>query len=240
MTRGFASQGRGLGVSGRAIAQSLLPDSVVNRWPIQAGSGSTLTDVEGGSDLSHIGDPQWDNHTDWIDDYANTFDGVDDGADGSPTAPSGAITLVQTIDFSTDITDIQDAGGFNDAGAATNATRLFRFRGDVATNRLTFTIRDDSESATELEYDLPSTGRYRIGGYIDPASDEVGIVVNGTVQNTAAVTGTFAEQVSTFGLAKQPDNSQRYFGGTIDEPMVANDAWAASQFQDDYDRQPWS
>ncbi len=218
-----------------ALTASAIPDSVVNRWPIDEGSGTTFADAAGTADGEWFGGAWVDDST-YIGDHGYSLDGADDYGDTGATMPADSLTLLATVDFSSDKSTIQYIHGTQDGGNA--GGRFIRFA-DSATNRVQFELIND-DGIFDANYDLPSTGRYRVAGILDASVPEIRIAVDGTVQNTTAVTGTFSTQLSNHKVGRRPDGTEGYYGGEVDEPMIANEAYTSSQLQDDYDRQPWS
>lgn len=216
-----------------SITGSAIPDSVVNRWPIQSDGEDPLEDTEGTSDATIVGAPNYNSGT-WIDSWALDPDGIDDGADSGATSPPSSMTMLVTIDFASDITDVQTLHTYNDA------QRVLRFRGDEGTNRISYQVISDDGSGVYRAQTTVSQGTHRVAGILDTSAGEVKIAVDGTVQTTNAASDNFTNSHGTHGLAYDRSRNQRFFGGIIDEPMTANEAYSSQQLTDDYDRQPWS
>jgi len=162
---------------------------VINRWPIQQGTGTTLTDVVGDDDGSFVGDPQWEDDPTAIENYLLTFDGTDDGVNTSATVPTGSRTLAVTVDFSSDISAFKRLHVYDETNAGAGFTDItFSNNG---TNTIIFEISNDANNIRSVGYTLPSTGRYRVVGVLDTISSEIKIAVNGWPVATNSVATSY-------------------------------------------------
>jgi hypothetical protein len=162
---------------------------------------------------------------------------ADDGVDTTATSPSGSLTLLLTIDFSSDITSNQRLHNYDNGSSG---QRFLRF-GDSGTPReIEAFAANDSGSFESTAYQLPSQGRFRVGLVLDTGASELRIAVDGSVQSTTAISGSFSDTSGNHSLGYNRNGTSEYFGGSIDEPLTANEAYTSTQLSDDYDRQPWS
>lgn len=217
-----------------SVGAGATPDSGVARWPIDEGSGTTFADAVGTADGEWFGGVWVDDST-YIGDHGYSLDGSDDYGDTGATMPADSLTLLATVDFSSDKTTIEYIHGTQDGGNA--GGRMLRFH-DSGTNRIQF--ESINESIHDAQYDLPGTGRYRVAGILDASVPEIRVAVDGTVQDTTAVSGTFGTQLSNHKVGRRPDESGNFLAAEVDEPLIADEAYSETQLQNDYDRQPWS
>jgi len=220
---------------------SAIPDSVVNRYPIDEGSGTTVADTISGDDGSFVSGPTWNSRSDAIGGYELAFDGIDDGVNTLADSPTGSRTLYATVDITLPI----GGGGeviqtFNSADFAAGSHYL-RFADEGTENQLQYEAFDDSGTLHTATFDLSSGGRYRVVGVLDTTASEIRLGVNGSFEDTTDVSGsnfTTAQSGHAFGYERA--RSARYTEMALDEPMVGNDAIGVSALSDDYNRQPWS
>jgi len=210
------------------------PSSVVNRWPFDEGSGSTVTDVIGGDNGSITG-ATWVSDNTYIGGSALSFDGSNDFVFTGATMPAGSMTLLATIDFTTNINAERYIHGAQNGAQG----RYIRFD-NGSNNQLQF-VFFGSNAFEVINHNLPGPGRYRVAGVIDTNANEGHIAVNGNIEQTITISGPFTTTLSNHAIGKRPDStSSKIFLGEIDEPIIANDAYTAPQLLDDYNRQPWS
>lgn len=86
MTRANQISERAYLTNGRAIGGSAIPDYVINHWPANEGSGSTLLDKLGGGDIS-LTFSTWRDDTAFAGGTAPDYDGTNDN--GNTTAQVG-------------------------------------------------------------------------------------------------------------------------------------------------------
>ena len=218
------------------VIPSAIPDSVVNRWPMDEGDGTTFSDAVGTADGEWFGGA-WVSDSSYIGDYGYSLDGVDDYGDTGETMPANSLTLLATVNFSSDKSKTEYIHGVQDSGNA--GGRMLRFH-NGGTNRIQFESMNDNGSIDNAEYDLPSTGRYRVAGILDASVPEIRVAVDGTVRDTTAVSGSFGTQLSNHKVGRRPDEPEGYYDGEVDEPLIANEAYSSQQLTDDYNRQPWA
>ena len=210
-----------------------IPDSVVNQWEL----ANNYTDSVGTDDGTPVGNPQFVSRADAIGGFELDLDGTDDGVDTPATSPSGSITLLITVDISTDITTNQRLHNFDDGSSG---QRFLRF-GDSGTQReLEAFVANDSGTLQSTSYQLPTQGRFRVGLVLDTSVPELRIGVDGSFVSTTSLTGTFTDNSMTHSLGYNRNSGAEYFGGSLDEAIVANEAYNSFQLTQDYDRQPWS
>jgi hypothetical protein len=226
-----------LDINGQTVEIDVIdiPDSVINRWLTDEGSGSTLADDRGGVDGS-INGATWISG-DYIGGYALDFDGTDDyvGLSGLSTE-TGARTWLTTLDLSSDITSRETPIALGSGGVGGQSA--FRI-GVSGTNEAEFFVYDDSESPIISPATTLSQGKNRVGGFVDPDAGEVGIVLNGSVVGTTSTAGSFQDSTDGARFGQDADGTDQY-PHAIDEPLRANERFSADQFLNDYERQPWS
>lgn len=215
-----------------ATIANAIPDSVVNRWPVDEGSGSTVGDAEGSNDLSGSGGIAWETQSDAIGGYEIYLDGTDDELDGAiiPEIDVGvAFSFALTITPST----------FSDRQAVVNQTNSSgnRFGIGIETDgQVSAALYDGSNFVGEASQSISTGNRYRVVYTYDGAS-------TGTIYvNKNGVSGGDTPlnlDNQAFKIGARVDGSFNY-EGRVDEPLVANDEWSQSAVDDDYNRQPWT
>jgi len=223
---------------------SAIPDSVVNRWPIDEGSGTTFNDVEGASDASTFGGITWESDATSIGGERVLLDGTDDGANSGAAKPAGSFTFLITIETTEDITKIAEMQAVLDGSGASGVAgeAELRFRGDQSTNRIELAVPNDSDNNQLVNVDnaVSSNTKHRVAGILDTSASEIKIAVDGSVVATNTVSGNFQTQLSNHSIGADGYGNQRYLPGYVDDSIIANEAYSSDQLSDDYNRQPWS
>lgn len=221
------------GPAGSSGGGDELPDSVVNRWPIDEGSGTTFADAIGTADGTWNGG-SWVSDSSYIGGFGYSLDGTDDNGDTGATMPAGSMGLGITVDFSSTKSTFQYItaahNGTNEGG------RQIRFNdnGDLYAE-----VINDSGTIFSTTASV-STGRHRVWMILDVSAPELRLAIDGSVVSTTSVSGNFQTQLSNHAIGYDPGGSQFYLQATVDEPMVDSDAPTSQDLTDDYDRQPWS
>ena len=227
----------GRSVRGRRLPdEAKIPESVVNRWPIDEGSGQTAADSVGNDDLS-FNFEQWQSG-DWIGGWAKDFDGTDDRGDAATTAPDGDVALYITISFDSDIDSRSYLIGFGDLTGSANDAIGIEFSG--TTNELRFAVRDGGGNFENTTHTLPTTGTYRIVGWFDDSENQIRLAVDGDQKSSAEVSDSDFSGLGTFSVGYERGPDRSFYGQILDEPMVADTSPSTEELEDDYDRQPWS
>jgi len=214
----------------KTVSISAIPDSVVNRWPLDEGSGSTAADAVEANDLT-INGATWQSQSDAIGGYQLSLDGTDDNLEGSTmseisknNAFSVAITI-STDNFNNRQTVVNHQLSDSDRFAVTIETD-----GEVSAG-----LYDGSSYVANASAAISTTTRHRVVYTHDGA-------LNGTVY-VDAVRATSGQTPAAFGSGftiGSRNADDQYFAGLIDEPLVANAEWSQSTVDDDYNRQPWT
>ena len=208
---------------------------LVNRWQFSEGSGSAVADSEG-SDDGTITDATWTSGT-WIGDNALDFNGSSAKVDTPATTPSRDLALYATVSFDTSKSDSEHINTFGNPSGDSDTYRSLEFDGS---GNVRMGIRNDATNFDTVSTSI-TTGTHRIVGYVDTVNEELGIAVDGTLQNTTATRSSVsASNVGEHGIGYRRNDNFGYFNGIIDEPMVQNAVPTSQELTDDFDRQPWS
>jgi len=214
------------------VSSVTVPSSVIHRWKLDDVGTATATDSIGSADGTVNGVSNVSGT--YIGGSAGDFDGTDDKIDTPATAPLGSMTILATIDFNTDMSSGEQINGFNSSNFGTG-TRILRIA-DGATNQINAIFRNDSGNFESVGHTV-SQGRYRLAAVLDE-SNELRLAVEGSVVATTPA-GSYQTPQSAHSLGYDRKNG-RHFDGILDECMIANEAYTATQLTDDYNRQPWS
>jgi hypothetical protein len=211
------------------------PPSEQNRWPIKENS-FPLENTVGTADLKAInGPPSLVNDSTAIENVRMDTSATD-GAEASAASNPGAMSWAVTIDFSSNITNIQRVFGWGEPTTA--GDRVMRFRGDIETNRLSLAVTNDSSSFQSINA-VVGPGQHRVAGVLDPANSEFRLGVDGSFVAFGNASGSFQTTLQDVVVAFLPGRN-RGFVGSIDEPRHDGRAWDLGLLQDDFNRQPWS
>ena len=213
-----------------------IPDSVVDRWPLDEGSGQTGTNSKADDDLS-FNFENWASG-DYVGGFAKEFDGIDDEGDAENTAPNGSVALYATVSFESDITDTETVMGFGDATDGSGSTAIGIEL--VDTNDVRLAVRDGNGDFFTTTTDLGGTGTFRVVGWYDDDDTEIGIAVDGGEENTRSVADSDFGGLADFSVGYDRANDRRYYGGILDEPMIGDEVPTPGDLTEDYERQPWS
>lgn len=142
------------------------------------------------------------------------------------TCPANSLTIECLVRPRTSASTTKSIAGWRN-GTAAGGRRLALL--STGTNLPTFDIRNDAgvlhraAGVTAL-----STHRwYHLAGVLDTAASQVRLYVDGELVATTALTGTWATQLTTFVVLRQPDSAAEYADVDIDELRV----WPAARTQ---------
>ena len=219
---------------------SVIPDSVVNRWPIDEGSGTTFADAIGTADGTWNGGV-WVTNSKFIGGFGYDLNGTEDFGDTGATAPAGSKTIVGTVEFTDLVTGSGRLHGWQDGSSAGGFFINARGGGAAQENTPIATAVDDSGTIVSVEGNqIPVDTPTRIVAVLDLAASELRLAQNGTVVNSAAFSGDHQTQLSNHKVGRRADSADDFLDGIVDEPMVADTAWTSTEIVGDYRRQPWS
>jgi hypothetical protein len=223
-------------------------------YPIDAGSGSTIEDVESTNDGA-INGPDWVNNTKWTGDYA-----LESSASGDHVATTTWENFGSQVDtaFSIAFTVQTTATGYmmgcfdntnNDPVGFAVRTGIRQSSGDV---NLSLTMDSDGTGGVQEVY--TSTGLIDDGNphrvVVQRESDTndasaLAIYVDGSNQslttntNGSLVTADF--RIPVYTHARNLEGSvDGELSATLDNIQVRTDSLTTSEISDDYDNQPWS
>ncbi|HSF40301.1 MAG TPA: LamG domain-containing protein [Thermoanaerobaculia bacterium] len=158
-----------------------------------------------------------------------SFDGVDDSASVTAACPAGSMTLACVVSA-----DFEDSSGHNFLGwrnSTSAGLRILSFS-TAGKNLLTFQIRNDAATSFSAAWTgtaLPRNRRTHVAGVLDTAAGLIRLVVDGTTRATTAISGTFNTTLTTLVAGKTPDASTFWHKGTLDEPLVLDQALTDEQ-----------
>jgi len=229
MSRGFASQGRGFGVSGRALTQSVIPDSVVHHYDFEEGSGSTAVDREGDDDGSINGAA-------YVTDapkgeYALSFE-TDDYVSFPQELPAGAATTALWVKINSHKANHSLLNQWEGGGSE---SWIFEVNDDGSGSHVSISVTVDGAMYTASTPDgsLSTGTQYHIAAAHDPSSGELTIFLDGSVSETVSTPSS--DRVSTTNpleLGKQSGTSNRYLDGVTDDVFIATEALSEDQVND--------
>jgi len=226
--------------NGNRVFEAAIPDSGLpqteHRWVLDEGSGTTWRDAVGSADAT----ANFENWVsgDWIGGYKSNLDGTDDKADTPITPPSGSMWLSATVDFDSTKSYFEVLQGTNPAGGINAGERIIQFTDSGDVEFLTAPVDGVRyRPSTNI-----TTGRHRVVGYVDMSNNEVGIAVDGTIQDTVATSGEAFDQLvdNIHGIGYSRDGDLNYYNGGLDDVGVGSNAPSSTDIQNDYDSQPWS
>lgn len=225
----------------RGIDPIEIPGSVIERWPLDEGSGNTAANAESDFDLS-VNNAIWSADSGAIGGYVLAFDGVDDIESSNATKSPGDMTMAMTLEFDNNITDNAMPQMYRGTGtASTGGAGLACIRFTGTENEIDFAVRSDDDSYLAVSAQLSTGTKHRVVGIIDTANNELKISNNGTVQDTLDISGySFQETNENEHYVGGRDDDAEYYEGRVDEPLQDETAWGSEELSDDYNRQPWS
>lgn len=223
-----------------ALTVSAIPDSVVNRWPINEGSGTTFADAVGTADGTWFGGT-WVADSNFIGGYGYSLDGVDDYGDTGATCPAGSRTLAATVELPTLKSVHERLHGWQSGGDPGTCFLRSALEGDTD-NLPSFTSISDSGNIYRVDAtsSVATNTKTRIVGVLDDDLGELRMYINGSLNNTTAISGSFTTQLSNHKVGRRSDDTTEFLEGVVDEPLIDGTAWDGATAEDDYNRQPWS
>lgn len=233
MTRAVDINDRAVRVEGRAVGVgqgSAIPDSVVNRWPIDEGGGSTLTDSVGDTNATN-NDGTWTGGN-WVGDFALSLDGNNDYIDTNLTSDFGSNDFGFLLTINTTDTTPRWFGSY-DGGSFTNGDIIGTWDDDA----VKFRVKGDSGSV-ELSgtVSVGDGNKHRV--LIRRSAGDIEIWVDGsldtsTTDNTGSI--TTAQDIYVGGTP-----AGDHVGAVVDDVARTDGSTTMADIENDYDRQPWS
>lgn len=199
-----------------------IPDSVINHWPADEGSGQTLTDNVGSNDISLSFD-RWVTDSEFEGGVAPDFndaDGDDGTADANPTTQAWSVKVVQ---------DTAKTNGLILSNSDGNDPRLFyRDRNDKWVfdgGNAQIEVSESASTATGSPRTLicGSDGTTTFLYVYDSTKSEIG---------NASGSGALSSFGNTFYLGQEGGANANYWDGRIDQ-IMQHDKWLDSQQRSD-------
>lgn len=221
---------------GEVVFGSAIPDSAIHRWQFSAGSGSTATDSIGTNDGTITG-AVWVSDAAWQGGATLDFDGTDDHVSLSNIPEVGATNqqFCVTATVELDTTGSQELIWVQSDGNDDRSALM------VDSSTLAITSWDGSRRLiNEGASGVLSTGtKLRVGGYWDYQTDTGKVYLNGSQQSTTdpGLLNTPRSAGHEIGRDFQTGN---VVDGRIDDVIIYDSLLSDSDFQDDYNAQPWS
>jgi hypothetical protein len=157
---------------------------------------------------------------------ALAFDGVDDFGSHAVTCPAGAMTLEMLVRPRTTAATTRYCGGWRNG---TGAGARFLVFDTFAINSLIVQVRNDAgTSFIARKAGLTQDRMYHTAGVLDPTAGELRLYVDGVLEATAAISGTWATVLNTFVLARMPDASANFQNCVLDEVRI----WSVARTQE--------
>lgn len=141
--------------------------------------------------------------------------------------PAGSMTFSLWHYFTSSITVLDYLMGTQAGGNA--GGRFLRY--STGTNLLQFEVIGDTATifGAQSSTGILINGWNHVAGVIDTAGAVQSLYINGILQNTVALTGTFNTVISTFAFAKRPDSNANFYTGLIRNALIYNRALSADQ-----------
>lgn len=234
------------------VVEAILPEeepglvepvgSPIHWWPLNEGSGTTVTDAQGTDDGTMNG-LSWISDT-WAGGHALEGDGTDGYVDTGTSDVSGQFavcwTMVHNFDSGT-VGSRQDpiTGGWDAANNLVAWQVIF----DPDTDELYADSWDSSDTAPSVAMpvsNLPGPGtKHRVVVQYDGTDWQ--IWVNGTLEASAAGSyGAVDASTDRYLFAIDDDGTPaNFFNGQIDDVVIYNTSLTDQQISDDYARRPW-
>ena len=226
-----------------------ISDIAVHHWPMDEGSGSTITDNVGSEDGTLNG-PSWVSNS-WQGGFALDGDGTDDyietgtwGSFGSNIHEPHAVLF--TVETTTD-----ERGAFFGI-TDDNSDLVWRCSINVfEDNVVEFQRRDDARNTAGVysSSEINDGEKYRVVINIDgPSESDMELYLNANedtnVQNSGTLEGgelfDFPHPIMFFAREEDSPGPARYFDGVLDNIIVTNDSLSEAEIEKDYEQQPWS
>lgn len=208
-------------------AKADLPSGLLAGYSFDEGSGTTLNDINGGTNGTLTGGPTWVSGK-----YGNalSFDGVNDYI----AMPSGGFgSFVNRTSFT--FTFWESSNVLTGSGrmvADHNSTgNLASVSFEITSSQYRFRANNGS-SFVSAQGGSTSAGWHHIAGTYDDAGDLLSLYVDGTLTATNTLTGTLTTGTHKT-IGRLGDFSTEYFGGLLDELRIYNRALSQSEIQTD-------
>lgn len=231
-----------------------IPDSVIHRWPIDEGSGTTVIDTVGNADGT-INGPTWVTDT-YLGGAALDADGTDDFVETTTLGDWASAHLSTSAGLAFTFETTSSGGMFigTERSDGDNRIRVANGEFGVGSGNVNFYIQDDTGTEAAIATDiggLNDGGRYRIYWVKDGTNvtDWQIWVGDGTGVSQVATqtprTGTadtwqkFADPITFFAM-NSSGNKQNFQSGVMDSVLVFDAAPTQSVIEQDYNNQPWS
>jgi len=212
-------------------APAIADSGILHEWPV-SGTTSPIPDAGGSADISLQNGASFDDTTNnWWDDYAISFDGIDDYGvvSSSRTDPGDSGTLIMSVHFRS-----FDSSANN---------YVFTHPDFSNSNDIYFYNTDTGENSIEIADLLltldssPSDGiTERWGLRWDSGSAEA--FVNGSQVGSGTYSGSISLTTLNWYFGSF-DGTKQYGNVIVDYPRLTDERWSDQQMQDDYNAQPW-
>jgi hypothetical protein len=213
---------------------SAIPDSAIHQWPFSQGSGSTAYDDIGSNDGSITG-ATWQSDSYAEGGYELSFDGTDDYV---------AMSVISELDYNSDWSvciTVGPSGPQNSATFVGFTKNGGDYRFCVGQNSGETGVTTTNPNTHNYSLGYEPTSKYRLGVGWDSSNTSWVMYVDGTQEGSSG----WSSRVETTGNADEftvgsRPGGDRNWSGVADNPVVYNKLLSSSEFQQDYDAQPWS
>ena len=200
-------------------------------WVLNAGSGATVTDIEGGADGTINGDATWTS-TAKTGGEALKFDGTGDYISTPANGLSGELTLMAWVK-PPDISDIGSADNriVGDHVAPNGSHAFIDIRNDEDDIRAFI----DDDSVAMQPSNAISGGKWYHVALTHDGTDSISLLVNNSVVASGSDT-SFGKYNSDgeFYIGRRSNTSKGYFNGIIDDVRVYNESLSTSEIDTIY------
>jgi hypothetical protein len=157
------------------------------------------------------------------------FDGSTSFGTTTVTCPAGAMTLEMLVRPRTTAATTRYCGGWRNG---TSAGARFLVFDTFGQNSIIVQVRNDSGvSFVARKVGLVQDRCYHVAGVLDPASGFLYLYVDGVLEASTAISGTWNTVLSTFVVARMPDAASNFLNAVLDEVRIWSVARTQAQIQ---------
>lgn len=216
------------------VVWTAIPDSATHRWPMDTGSGSTVYDSIGSDNGSFKKSPSWVSDSNAIGGYMIDFDsGSNDRIQYGKTFSDFSLSSSWSFAITIDADDASTSGQVIMHQAISGGDVSMSLEGGVVAGAMW----NGSNTVAPAEKSITGNTKQRVVYVYDDPNNTSTIYVNASGSSSGGQVRY--GNSSNFALAAK-SNGDLPFNGSLDDAIIANEAWSSSTVQDDYDRQPWS
>jgi len=194
---------------------SFTTGSLVALWKLDETSGNGAKDSAGNNNGTLIGDPQWQPSAGKVG-GALEFDGVDDYVD---CGNDSNLDITEQITIAAWV-KTNDAGNSQFNPYVTKGDRTYALK-HHSSNTIEFVIYDEFWQVTHYSVDGSFNGVWHhLAGTYD--GSKLKLYIDGKLEVTTAYAGSIASNAANLNIARNSDESDRFYNGAIDELRIYN------------------